>query len=378
MAVLVSTDSGATYIPKLVFRADITGADNTNFQAKQVTTITPGSDPSSDTLAELGAKLSGGQIMANAATGVNGGFEFMGSEGDGTGANGTTLGSSLQTFSVGLDDASETRVRLVVMSDSQNIEWAFDSLMVTGTFTGINAAPTATTASAPNVGEPEIGDTTYSFDVTYADDSGIDFTTLDASDVTVTGPGGIGNVPVTGASVNVASNGTPRVATYTFTPPGGAWDAADNGLYTIGISGNQIGDDDGTQLFVAADANFATFTVNATNTDPVVSNSLAEDVIFTDFGETSYSFTVDYTDVGGIDVSSIGTGDVTVTGPGGPLTVTAGAEATGSDGSPKTATYTVTPPGGSGTPRTLALTPSVSWAAKSTTPTARRLRRTPA
>jgi hypothetical protein len=180
--------------------------------------------------------------------------------------------------------------------------------------------------------------------VTYSDDSAIDVSSIGTSDVTITGPGG--PLTVTGATPNVGTDGTPRTVTYTATPPGGSWDAADNGTYTISVVGSEVGDDGAPQLFVAA-GSVTTFDVNATNTVPTVSSFLAEDVINTDLGETSYSFTVTYADVGGVDVSSIDTSDVTVTGPGGPLTVTAAVEASGTDGSPKMVTYTVTPPGGS-------------------------------
>ena len=83
----------------------------------------------------------------------------------------------------------------------------------------------------------------------------------------------------------------------------------------------------------------------ATNLSPVVSSFNAQDVAAA--GQTVYTFTVEYSDVEGIDVSSIGLADVTVTGPGGALTVTSGTELTGMDGSPKTGTHTVMPPGGS-------------------------------
>ena len=83
----------------------------------------------------------------------------------------------------------------------------------------------------------------------------------------------------------------------------------------------------------------------APNLPPVVSGFSAQDVSVA--GQTVYTFTVEYSDVEGIDVSSIGLADVTVTGPGGALTVTSGTELTGMDGSPKTGTHTVMPPGGS-------------------------------
>ena len=66
--------------------------------------------------------------------------------------------------------------------------------------------------------------------------------------------------------------------------------------------------------------------VNATNTAPVVDSVAAPDVGFPQMGDTSYSFTITYTDGGGVDASSIGSADVTVTGPGGAVPVTGGLD----------------------------------------------------
>ena len=206
-----------------------------------------------------------------------------------------------------------------------------------------NNPPEAILSSAPNVGEPEIGASSYSFTIDYSDNSAIDVSTIGTSDVSISGPGAMA---ITTATPDDLSDGTPRLVTCTATPPSGAWDSGDNGTYTITMNGSEVGDDGAPQLFVPA-GTLGTFDVAADNTAPFVSDSLAEDVIFSDFGDTIYTFTIEYSDVGGIDVSSIGTSDVTVRDPSlTPLTVT-GATVPSGNGSPKMATYTVTPPGGS-------------------------------
>ncbi|MBK6724986.1 MAG: hypothetical protein IPG58_17485 [Acidobacteria bacterium] len=53
--------------------------------------------------------------------------------------------------------------------------------------------------------------------------------TLNGADHNVTGPNAFGATPLF-ISVDVNTNGTPRVATYSLIPPGGSWDAGDNGL----------------------------------------------------------------------------------------------------------------------------------------------------
>jgi len=49
-------------------------------------------------------------------------------------------------------------------------------------------------------------------------------------------------------SIDFAANGTPRVVTYTFTPPGGVWDGFDDGKYSIQIVANQVLDQDGVAV----------------------------------------------------------------------------------------------------------------------------------
>ncbi len=90
-----------------------------------------------------------------------------------------------------------------------------------------------------------VGGASYDFTVTYVDNTAIMVSTVDANDIVVTGPG----LFSVGATVKVAppgGDGTPRTATYTFTPPGGTWNGADNGIYTISIKSGQVSDTGGT------------------------------------------------------------------------------------------------------------------------------------
>jgi CSLREA domain-containing protein len=63
-------------------------------------------------------------------------------------------------------------------------------------------------------------------------------------------------------------------------------------------------------------------------------------------GAAPNSVSVTYTASNAIAAGSIDVGDVTITGPGGPLAVTAAAVDVPADGSPRVGTYTFTPPGG--------------------------------
>lgn len=83
--------------------------------------------------------------------------------------------------------------------------------------------------------------TTYSFNVTYADDTAVDVSSLDSNDVLVTGPNGFSQL-ATLVSLDNNSNGTPRTATYRINAPGDSWDSADNGSYTVTLQNNQVKD----------------------------------------------------------------------------------------------------------------------------------------
>lgn len=105
-----------------------------------------------------------------------------------------------------------------------------------------NPSPFVTGVSAPNVTVG--GGTTYQFAITFADNNAINVSTLStAGAVTVTGPGGFSQNALF-KSVDINTNGTPRTATFEITAPGGTFDLADNGKYTITVNGGKIFDTD--------------------------------------------------------------------------------------------------------------------------------------
>jgi CSLREA domain-containing protein len=138
-----------------------------------------------------------------------------------TGANSGTLGLDL-TNSTGITD-----------SDGEPLS----NLPFTGQVYIIDkTAPTAS-LNASNVAAA--GGASYSFTVTYSDNTAIEIASLGTGDVRVTGPGGFNSL-ATFNSVNSGTNGTPRTATYSITPPGGSWDVADNGMYTVALEASQV------------------------------------------------------------------------------------------------------------------------------------------
>lgn len=144
-----------------------------------------------------------------------------------------------------------------------------------GTVTIDNTAPTIGSVSAANVNSA--GGSTYDFTVTYADaGSGLDTASFDGNDITVTGPNSYSS-PAT----YVSHSG--NTATYRITPPGGTWDGADAGTYTIALAASQVRDTAGN--YVAASANVGSFDVSF-NPAPVVATPPAINLTDTAVADT--------------------------------------------------------------------------------------------
>ena len=103
---------------------------------------------------------------------------------------------------------------------------------------GDGAAPTAA-ITAPNV--TAAGGTSQQITVVYTDNVAIDASTLGTNDITVTGPGGA-PLPVTTASATPSTNAAAITVVYTVNAPGGTWDAADNGTYTVTLPADAVRD----------------------------------------------------------------------------------------------------------------------------------------
>jgi uncharacterized repeat protein (TIGR01451 family) len=117
-------------------------------------------------------------------------------------------------------------------------------------------APQAGSLAAANITSG--GGTTHSFTVVYSDNLALDIASLDGSDIRVSGPGGF-NQPAALVSVTPAGNGAPRTATYRISAPGGAWDSADNGAYTVVLQATQVRDSAGN---LVVGKTLGTFSVN--------------------------------------------------------------------------------------------------------------------
>lgn len=138
--------------------------------------------------------------------------------------------------------------------------WNIDDVQLLGTGAGLDADPPSASLYAPDVTRE--GGVLYEFAVTFTDATAVAVASFDSEDIVVTGPGAL-SVTSSLAGVDDTLDGTPRTATYQFTPPGGAWDASDNGTYTVTLLPDAVQDTLGNE---AAGGTLGTFVVNiATN-----------------------------------------------------------------------------------------------------------------
>ncbi|MFL5331530.1 MAG: beta strand repeat-containing protein [Gemmataceae bacterium] len=128
----------------------------------------------------------------------------------------------------------------------------------------------------------------YTFTLTYTDPDLVDPVFLDDTDVLVTGPNGFSTFAHF-VSANPAIDSASIVATYEFTPPGGKWDFADNGDYTITLQTDEVRNDLGfgnaaAVFSINVDMHLPTVTINqaAGQADPAIGTSAQFTVIFSE------------------------------------------------------------------------------------------------
>jgi hypothetical protein len=208
------------------------------------------------------------------------------------------------------------------------------------TFVVDNTGPSRPSLNVADV--PIGGGTSYFFTVTYTDNNGINVSTLDDSDVVVTGPN-LYRQLATFDHVDINADGTPRTATYRITPPGGMWDPADKGDYTVWMQPDEVTDTTGNPVSPTI---LGWFAVKARpDKSPPKASLNAPNVVSA--GDTSYAFTVTYTDNVEVRVSTLDSLDVRVTGPYRYRQLaTLDHVDVNTNGTPRTATYRITPPAG--------------------------------
>ncbi len=97
--------------------------------------------------------------------------------------------------------------------------------------------------------------------VRFGDNVAVSRATIGSGDVRIDGPGGSFSVLVELVSISRATDGTPMVATYRFTPPGGSWDSADNGTYSVVLLAGSVTDTSGNPVAAGMTVTLGTFEV---------------------------------------------------------------------------------------------------------------------
>ncbi len=179
----------------------------------------------------------------------------------------------------------------------------FISATTLGTVQVDFALPTATLAALTPA---TIGSAKYSFSVTYRDDTAVQLDTINDQDIIVSGPNNFRQLAKL-VSVSGAGNGSPLTAIYSIDAPGGVWDVADQGSYTLTLQNNQISD---------TNNNFApTSVLGALRVDfaPPIAKLTSANLAVVDAAD--YSFTVLYQDDTAVKRSTIANQNISVTGP---------------------------------------------------------------
>ena len=156
------------------------------------------------------------------------------------------------------------------------------------------------------------GGATQTITVRYTDNVAVEYSSLDGSDIRVTGNGY--DQLATFISSSPSSDNATIDATYQITAPGGTWDIGDNGTYTVYVQPNEVSDTASLPNYVAS-VPLGTFQVDIIpdTTPPTVVDLNAPNI--TSGGDTTYEFTVTYEDNVAIRIETIDHMDIRVVDP---------------------------------------------------------------
>lgn len=145
------------------------------------------------------------------------------------------------------------------------IGWHIDDVELLGGGT-LDASPPAAILSVADI--TEAGSPNHPCAVTYTDDTAVLLSSIDVTDLLVIGPAGeLAPLLVTSVGTDRTENGSPLTGTYTIAAPGGSWEAADNGIYTVTLQEGAVEDTLGNAI---PEAVLGSFTVNISMLTPGV------------------------------------------------------------------------------------------------------------
>jgi parallel beta-helix repeat protein len=250
---------------------------------------------------------------------------------------GTTLTRALQAGSPAINAGTTTSP---FATDQRGFNRVSGSAVDIGAVEADTANPTASLTPIANVTDTSTA-TELQFTVVYSDDSAIKFSSLGDTDVRVTGPNGF-SAFATLVSATPSADGQPISAVYKLVPPGGAWDVADNGVYTISLEASQVLDFASNPV-AAGVLGYAMVGINGSGSNSAVTvtpNGTTVDVTFNFPNPPTIPLT-----------TTVDFGDGTTGSPGQhtyaqPGTYTVTVTVTGNGGTPLTFTQSVTVSGG--------------------------------
>ncbi|MEO1393125.1 MAG: carbohydrate-binding domain-containing protein, partial [Cyanobacteria bacterium J06634_5] len=159
------------------------------------------------------------------------------------------------------------------------------------------------------------------FVVEYGDDVAVDVGSLDSQDLVVTGPFGVQSITFVSADVN--SNGAVRQATYSIAAPAGGWDPTDSGSYSVAVVSNEVSDTSSNAVAAGSLGNIALAVEEpAPDTTAPTAALQTASLNLPESGSDNAVFVVEYSDDTAVDVSSLDSQDLVVTGPDGAQAVT--------------------------------------------------------
>jgi len=210
-----------------------------------------------------------------------------------------------------------------------------------------NGVPPSATVSAANI--TSANQSAEAVNITLTDSAGIDASSITTDNITVTNVMTGTQLTVTSAGLSPSDgSGTTDVATYDVAAPDadGFFSSADNGTYSVLLGLNQIYDPDGDEAAQVS----GSFNINITPAGELPPAATITPPATVTTGAASVNVAVTYQATAGngdlINVGTINTGNITVTGPNGALAVTAVNISPTSDAGTVTATYTVAAPSG--------------------------------
>lgn len=145
------------------------------------------------------------------------------------------------------------------------IGWHIDDVELLGGG-ALDATPPAALLSVADITED--GSPNHPCAVTYTDSTDVLLGSIDITDVRVVGPQGeLAPLAVQSVDADRAVNGSPLTGTYTIAAPGGSWDTADNGTYTVTLQEGAVEDTLGN---MTTETVLGSFTVNISTLTPGV------------------------------------------------------------------------------------------------------------